>query len=285
MAGSPITPLNTRRGRRRRRRGDAEAAKLKADGKPEPDPKTAPPEPGNPDFIHRATAHFNGAVSPLIPMAMRGVIWYQGETNDSRAYQYRTLFPMLIRDWRKAWGREFPFLWVQLSAVGELQKDPTDSEWAELREAQSMALSEPKTGMAVSFDVGDGDVHPPNKKPMGERLALVARAVAYDEKVESIGPTYKSMAVDGGKIKLTFDHALGLKPGKGDALEGFTIAGEDKKFHNAQAVIDGQTVVVSSPDVPKPVAVRYAWATHPVGNLVNASSLPASPSAPTTGRA
>ena len=246
-----------------------------ADGKPIP---LKPPAPPNPEFIHQAAALFNGVVSPVIPYGIRGVIWYQGETNDNRAYQYRKLFGMLLRDWRRAWGQgDFPFLFVQLSTVGPPAKTPGESNWAELREAQAMALSEPNTAMAVTIDIGDGDVHPRNKADVGARLALAARAIVYGEKrLPYRGPTYQSMTVQGGKIRVTFRHAEGLVA-KGGRCVGFALAGKDRKFVWANARIDGESVLVSSAGVPKPVAVRYAWAHNPPNNLYNKAGLPACP--------
>ncbi|HUT01040.1 MAG TPA: sialate O-acetylesterase [Phycisphaerae bacterium] len=246
-----------------------------AEGKPLP---AEPPAPPNPEFIHQAAALFNGVVAPVIPYGIRGVLWYQGETNDNRAYQYRKLFPMLIRDWRRAWGQgDFPFLFVQLSTVGPPAKAPGESNWAELREAQAMALSEPNTAMAVTIDIGDGDVHPRNKADVGARLALAARATVYGEKrLPYRGPTYQSMTVQGGKIRVTFRHAEGLVA-KGGRCVGFALAGKDRKFVWANARIDGESVLVSAPGVPKPVAVRYAWAHNPPNNLYNKAGLPACP--------
>jgi sialate O-acetylesterase len=242
-----------------------------------------PPAPPNPEFIHQAAGLFNGVVAPVIPYGIAGVIWYQGETNDHRAWQYRKLFPLLIRDWRRAWGQgDFPFLFVQLSTVGAAATQPGDSNWAELREAQTLALAEPNTAMAVSVDIGDGDIHPRNKADVGTRLALAARAIVYGEKaLPWQGPTYESMKVEGDKIRLTFRHADGLTAGGAGTgpgtIVGFAIAGADRKFVWAEAKIEGVTVLVWSPEVPKPVAVRYAWATNPPNNLRSAAALPAGP--------
>jgi sialate O-acetylesterase len=217
-------------------------------------------------------------IAPLISFPIAGAIWYQGESNADRAYQYRTLFPAMIHNWRAEWGQgDFPFLFVQLANYKKIQEQPGDSDWAELREAQTMALKLPNTGMAVIIDIGEADdIHPRNKQDVGLRLALAAEAVAYGKKQAYSGPMYQSMAVKGKKVHVTFDHADGLKA-KGDTLQGFAIAGADKKFVWAQAQIEGNTVVVWSKDVPKPVAVRYAWADNPVCNLYNGADLPASP--------
>jgi sialate O-acetylesterase len=227
------------------------------------------------------TALYKGMIAPLIPYAIRGVIWYQGESNDYRAYQYRKLFSVLIKDWRNRWKQgDFPFLFVQLANFGKPPSQPGPSTWAELREAQDMALALPKTGMAVTVDIGDAkNIHPKNKQDVGLRLALWALATTYGKKnMVYSGPLYDSCVVKGNKIQLNFKHfGKGLEA-KGGALKQFSIAGADKKFVWADAHIKGNTVVVSSPKVVKPVAVRYAWANNPEGcNLYNSAGLPASP--------
>ncbi|MCW8133672.1 MAG: 9-O-acetylesterase [Planctomycetota bacterium] len=227
------------------------------------------------------TALYNGMLAPVIPYGIKGAIWYQGESNAGRAFQYRTLFPAMIQDWRGRWGEgDFPFFFVQLANFMAAKPEPGESAWAELREAQRMTLSLPNTGMATIIDIGEaGDIHPKNKQDVGLRLALAARGVAYGEKLVYSGPSYKSMAVEEGKIRLTFDHVGGgLEAKGGEPLKSFAIAGEDKVFVWADAKIDGETVVVSSAKVEKPVAVRYAWADNPEGcNLYNKDGLPASP--------
>ena len=236
--------------------------------------------PGIPMDQNRPTVLFNAMISPLIPYAIRGAIWYQGESNAGRAYQYRTLFPALIQDWRSHWGQgDFYFLFVQLANFMGPQPTPEDDAWAELREAQLLTLSLPNTGMAVTIDIGEErDIHPKNKQDVGKRLALNAMNLVYGQDVEYSGPIYKSKTVDGDKIKLIFDHVgEGLAAKDNEKLLGFAIAGEDKKFTWADAVIDGETVLVSSPYVSKPVAVRYAWAINPICNLYNKAGLPASP--------
>lgn len=254
------------------------AADAKAAGQPEP-PK--PVAPADPNFLHRAAGYWNGGVAPLIPYGIRGTIWYQGETNDSRAYQYRLLFPNLIRGWRKAWGQgDFPFLFVQVASVLPPDPTPIDSEWAELRESQAFGLAEPNTGMAVTIDIGDEkDVHPTNKQDVGHRLALLARVKVYGEKIPAYSPQYDRMSVKGGNVTLTFTNTYkGLKSKDQQPLIGFAIAGEDKKFVTAQAKIVGHTVVVWADAVPTPAAVRYAWANNPAGcNLYNSSDLPCAP--------
>ena len=250
----------------------------KAAGKPEP---AQPKAPSSPEFSHRASCLFNGMIAPLIPYAMRGVIWWQGETNVERGYQYRKLFPALIRDWRQRWGQgDFPFLFVQLAAVGDWTPDPAGSRWSELREAQAMTARDvPRTGMVVALDVGEKkDVHPKNKREIGRRLALAALAVAYHQKVAYSGPVYQSMKVDGDRIRIQFTGSdRGLATAGGEPLTGFTVAGADRVFHPAAAVIEGGAVVVSSKDVPEPAAVRYAWLDFPTANLTDSTGLPASP--------
>ena len=219
-------------------------------------------------------------IAPLIPYAIRGTIWYQGESNVFRAYQYRRLFPEMIRSWREAWGEgDFPFLFVQLANFNA----KTD-RWPELREAQTMALSLPHTGMALAVDIGEAeDIHPKNKQEVGRRLALAARALVYGEKLVYSGPLYRSMEIKGNKCYVSFDHlGDGLMIRGGDTLAGFVIAGEDRKFVPAKAEIEGGRVAVWSDEVAKPVAVRYAWEDNPEGaNLYNRvggeAVLPASP--------
>lgn len=239
-----------------------------------------PPRPVPPNTPNRPTVLYNAMIAPLIPFAIRGAIWYQGESNADRAYQYRTLFPLLINDWRTRWGQgNFPFLFVQLANFRPVAIEPVDDAWAELREAQTMALALRNSGMAVTIDIGDAnDIHPGNKQDVGNRLALNAQHIAYGENLAYSGPIYKSMKIEGNRIRLFFDHAQdGLMSKGGDKLQGFTIAGADRKFVWAEAMIDGKTIVVSSPQITQPVAVRYAWATNPVCNLYNRVGLPASP--------
>src|SRR5262245_14894587 len=230
--------------------------------------------------FHRPCIYYNGMLSPVLPCAIRGVIWYQGESNSGRSYQYKRLFPAMIRNWRESFGQgEFPFLFVQLAPFMKIQQEPTESAWAELREAQRLTtLTMPNTGMAVITDVGDEkDIHPKGKDVVGARLALAARGLAYGEKIEYSGPAYDQMKVEGGKIVLSFKHTGGGLVAKGGRLTGFTIAGRDRRFVNAEAKIDGDTVIVWSAKVPHPVAVRFGWADYPVVNLWNGAGLPASP--------
>ena len=236
-----------------------------------------PPQAGN--YPSTASVLYNAMIAPLVWCPIKGAIWYQGESNAGRAYQYRELFPLMIRDWRRSWGiGDFPFFFVQLANFMERRPEPGDSEWAELREAQTMALKTPATGMAVIIDVGEAkSIHPLNKQDVGKRLALNALARVYGEPVEYAGPMYDHLTVEDGSIRLHFTHAEGLKTPGAAKLVGFAIAGEDKNFVWADARIDGETVVVSSSQVAKPVAVRYAWADNPECNLYNAADLPASP--------
>lgn len=249
----------------------AAVEKAKADGTK---PPNAPGKPWMPSGL------YNGMLAPLMPYAIKGAIWYQGESNAGRAYQYRRLFPTMIKNWRADWGQgDFPFLFVQLAAFGPNGAKPGESDWAELREAQTMTLSNtPKTGMALAIDVGTyDDIHPRNKQPVGARLALAARNVAYKEKLVYSGPMYSSMKVEGSRVVLNFQHAGGGLEAKGGDLKGFLVAGEDKVWHEAKAEIQGKQVIVLSTAVAKPIAVRYAWAKFPTCNLYNKEGLPAVP--------
>ena len=255
------------------------AAKAKAAGK-QPPRKPAPPKPPKKKAT-RFGGLFDNKVQPAIPYAIRGAIWYQGESNAGRPELYRTQFPVMIRDWRKRWSQgDFPFGFVQLANFRAVTTDPVDSLWARLREAQSMVLTtEPNTGQAVIIDVGEArNIHPKNKQEVGRRLALWALATTYGRKIPYSGPLFRSHKIEGGKVVLTFDHAYdGLAVKGGGELKGFAIAGEDQKFVWATATIHGETVIVSSDKVAKPVAVRYAWADNPICNLTNSADLPASP--------
>jgi sialate O-acetylesterase len=239
-----------------------------------------------------ASMLYNAMIAPLAPYAIAGVVWYQGESNAGRAYQYRKLLPAMIKNWRETFGHgDFPFLIVQIAPYEAIVKEPADSVWAEIRDAQlNVAQNVPGTALIVTTDVGDEkDIHPRKKEPVGNRLALAARAIAYGEAVEYCGPQFENMTVEEDKAILRFTHAdsgLVARPLDASAeksaatttsVSGFTIAGEDKKFHNAEAKIVGKTVVVSSDKVTKPVAVRYGWAAYPVVNLWNSEGLPASP--------
>jgi sialate O-acetylesterase len=224
---------------------------------------------------------FNAMLAPLLNYAIKGVIWYQGESNAERPIEYRDLFPAVIRDWRAKWNQgDFPFLFVQLPNFMEAKDQPSESNWALLREAQLRTLSLPRTGMAVAIDIGEwNDIHPLNKKDVGKRLALAAQKVAYaDDKVVYSGPIYQSMKVDGDKIIIAFTNTGSGLVARGEELKTFAIAGSDKRFVWAKAKIENNRVVVWSEMVSNPVAVRYAWADNPEGaNLYNAEGLPASP--------
>lgn len=243
--------------------------------------RPALPTPTEKDAQNTATTLYNGMIAPLLPYAIKGIIWYQGESNVGRAAQYRTLFPALIQDWRARWGRELPFLFVQLANYTKALGLPAASDWAELREAQAQALALPHTGMALAIDVGEGDdIHPADKQDVGHRLALVARQVAYgDKRVVAAGPTFQAMTVSGSQVRLKFANAgkhLLLKTGN-TTLSGFAVAGADQQFHWASATLDGAEVVLTCAAVPTPVAVRYDWANNPTGNLYNQAGLPAGP--------
>jgi sialate O-acetylesterase len=216
----------------------------------------------------------------LAPYAIQGAIWYQGESNAGRAFHYRKLLPAMIADWRSAFRQgDFPFLIVQIAPYDSEGTKSPDSRWAEIRDAQlHVSQNVPRSALVVTIDVGDEqDIHPRRKEPVGARLALAARGVAYGENVEFSGPIYDSMSVADGKVRLRFKHlGTGLMV-KDDSLEGFTVAGDDRRFHPAVAKIEGDTIVVHSDQVQKPVAVRYAWLPYPHGSLWNRDGLPASP--------
>ena len=230
-------------------------------------------EPNYPTFL------YNAMINPLVNFPIAGAIWYQGESNASRAAQYKDLFPLMIRDWRQKWGYDFPFYFAQIANYMQVQEGAEESEWAELREAQLQTLNVENTGMAVLIDVGEAnDIHPKNKVDVGKRLALNALANTYGKNVSYSGPIYESYVIEGDAIRISFTHTDGGLVAKGaDKLEGFYIAGADHKFHKADAVIEGDTIVVKSNEVSFPVAVRYAWADNPVCNLYNGADLPASP--------
>lgn len=256
-----------------------------------PDPMDIPSpssRPGTPSVI------FNAKIAPLVGYAMQGALWYQGEANASGGIEYRTLLPRLIGDWRNRWGQgDFPFLVVQLAAW-DMDKNPAPfHQWPWLREAQAMtAKTVPNTALAVAIDVGNpGDVHPKGKEPVGMRLALLARKLAHGEKsLVASGPVFRDAKAEGANMRVTFSETgsglvIGQAPWRADGdvplptdhLVGFTIAGEDHEWHDAEAHIDGDAVIVSSPAVAKPVAVRYGWANSPRCNLYNRESLPTVP--------
>jgi sialate O-acetylesterase len=224
---------------------------------------------------------YNGMIHPLIPFAIKGVLWYQGESNAGRAFQYRSSFPLLISSWRKQWKNEFPFYFVQLSSFGKFPNSNQGSEWAELREAQLMALQLPNTGMAVTTDIGNPEnIHPKNKADVGSRLAAIALAKNYGIDAPYSGPVFEKMLIKDNKATLSFQHIYGGLVAKDnyDYLKGFEIAGEDKQFHFAQATIEGDQVIVWSNAVKKPIAVRYGWTDAPIdANLFNKAGFPATP--------
>ncbi|MEI6084678.1 MAG: sialate O-acetylesterase [Verrucomicrobiota bacterium] len=233
-------------------------------------PKAANLGPGNPNTIYILN---DSMIQPLVPAALCGAIWYQGESNAGQPRRYRDLFTLMIRDWRKTFANDtLPFFFVQLANYMGEQKTPIENGWAELREAQNLALRLPNTGMASAIDIGEAnDIHPRNKQDVGKRLALAALAGVYGKQVNHTGPLYKAHRVEGDTTRIEFDHvADGLK--SAEPLKGFAIAGVDGKFHWAEAHIDGKTVVVRGHG-----AIRYSWANNPIGNLVNSAGLPASP--------
>lgn len=243
--------------------------------------KTSPVPQAPGDNPNVTTVLYNGMIAPLIPFGVKGAIWYQGESNAGRAEQYRRLLPAMIEDWRQRFGvGQFPFFIVHLANFMAVRPEPADSAWAELREAQAfVSQTLPKTGLALAIDIGDAvDIHPKNKQEVGSRLAKAARAIAYHEDLEYSGPIYEKMAARGNGIQISFTHAKGgLKTQGGDKLQGFAIAGADGKFVWAEAVVEGSSVLVSSPKVEHPTAVRYAWADNPICNLYNQAGLPAVP--------
>jgi sialate O-acetylesterase len=256
----------------------------KAEGKPIPR-QPSPPRGGDP--FGAPGCLWNGMIVPLLPYTIQGAIWYQGESNASDARLYRVLFPTMITSWRRAWAKgglgqsenpEFPFLFVQLANFMARHEQPTESGWAELREAQLMTLELPRTAMAVAIDIGDEkDIHPRNKQEVGRRLALAAEAMVYYIDTEFSGPIYTGAQTEEGRIRLSFRNASGMKAANGEKIKGFEIAGADRKFVWAEAEVDGDHVLVSAPQIKAPAAVRYAWADNPEANLVNTAGLPASP--------
>jgi sialate O-acetylesterase len=248
--------------------------------------KPAPPRPklvNNPALGNQRPANlYHGRLEPVMPYAIRGAIWYQGESNAGRAYQYREMFPLMIRSWREDWKEgDFPFYWVQLADFMAEKPEPGDSAWAELREAQTMTQDKlPDTGEAVIIDLGEAsDIHPKKKLEVGRRLARWALARDYGQKIECQSPRYASMEKQGDKIVLKFkDVGGGLRAVDNAALQGFAIAGEDRKWHWAEAkIVKPDQIEVSSKEVMEPVAVRYAWADNPVCNVYSTSLLPLTP--------
>lgn len=223
---------------------------------------------------------YNAMIAPIVGYGVKGFLWYQGESNAWDAYHYRILFPMMINDWRNRWNQgALPFFYVQLANFMKQKSEPAESEWAELREAQTLTLSQPNTGMATIIDIGDAnDIHPKNKQEVGRRLALIAEKKCYDKNIIASGPTYKNYVVKGNVIEISFENtSVKLATKENALLKGFAIAGADKKFYWAIAKIEGNKIIVSSDKVPSPVAVRYAWADNPDCNLINTEGLPAVP--------
>jgi len=248
------------------------ASAAKAEGKTPPPRPNAPPGPGH---QNTPAGLYNAMIAPLTPYGIRGVIWYQGESNasEAHAYRYRRLFGAMIQDWRNRWGQgDFPFLFVQLANY------QSNQWWPVLRESQTETLRLRNTGMALAIDIGESkDIHPKNKQDVGKRLALSALHVAYQRPVEFSGPLFSQATPEGSQIRVWFTHADEMQPKGGGPLTGFTIAGADGNFVPADARIEGNTVVVSSSQVSVPTAVRYAWADDPKCNLVNQAGLPAVP--------
>jgi sialate O-acetylesterase len=262
---------------------DAKTAKDK--GQPEPGKLAQPPEVRAYAMRHSPGYCWDGIIEQIVPYGIRGVLWYQGESNSERAYQYRKVMPIIIEQWRKHWGQgDFPFLLVQIANLGGAPSEACKSEWAELREAQALTAKNVKNCYyGVSFDTGEYtnnyDVHPRNKWDTGERMGLVALANVYDRKLEYTGPVLESAQFEDGTVVLTFSHVEGgFRLGRDGAekeVRGFALAGEDRKFAWAEATIDGNKIILTSAKVPKPVAVRYAWNNNPRINLYNQAGLPA----------
>jgi len=253
----------------------AEADAAKAANRPFNKGKPTPPV--GPGDAHTPAGLFNGMINPLLPFAIRGAIWYQGEGNAARAAEYHPLFAALITHWRAHFGQgDFPFYWVQLANFKTA--DPNSGTWPLLREAQSRTLSLPETGQVVSIDIGDPDeIHPRNKQEVARRLALIARAKVYGIAGDFSGPIFAGAAREKAALRVYFEHAVTGLTARAKPLQSFEVAGEDRVFRPAVAAIDGDTLLVSAPDVRVPVAVRYAWRNSPEANLFNGAGLPAAP--------
>lgn len=244
------------------------------------DISTMPKAPLTTQAHYIPTGLYNAMIAPLTSFAIKGVIWYQGESNAGKAYEYRSLFTSMIEGWREQWGYEFPFLFVQLANYMYDKEEPADYAWAELREAQTMALSLPKTGMAIAIDIGNpDDIHPRNKQDVGKRLALAAKKVAYNQDIVHSGPVYNNMTIEDGKVRISFTNTgSGLQvKDKYGYVRGFAIAGADKKFVWAKGYRDGNDLIIYHDDIEHPVAVRYNWSNNPDGNVYNEEGLPAVP--------
>ncbi len=245
-------------------------------------------EKGRPWQPWRPSELYNGMIAPLVPFGVKGAIWYQGESNAGRAWQYRRLYADMIENWRRDWNQtDFYFFGVQLAPwdrnknrnVAEILSDPVASDWAELREAQGIVAKKLKgVGHAVITDVGHkDDIHPPQKRPVGERLALAARVIAYKQRVHGLSPEFEAVTFKDGQAVVGFTNVGRGLVVRGDKLVGFAIAGADQKFVRAEAKLVGNEVVVSHPDIPEPAAVRFGWADYPIVNLFSAGGLPVSP--------
>ena len=260
------------------------ASEARAAGQPEPPNK--PWNPGPPDLPEWTPANlYNGMIAPLVPYAMRGVLWYQGESNAKNgaagASEYTGLLSDLVRSWRAVWGQgDYPFYFAQLPNWNAAVDDNTGVSWAHFRDGQKAVLATPNTGMAVTIDVGESeDIHPPDKRPVGERLARIALKRTYGQPVVDRGPSYRAMRLEhAGLVRLFFDGAEGGLIAQDGAPRHFELAGEDRKFHRADALIQGSEIVLSCTQVARPVAARYAWSNDPAGcNLYNQEGLPATP--------
>ena len=263
--------------------GDGSELPLAGDWRAAVSVDARPPHPlplGYENYPTMPAVLYQGMIAPVAPLAIAGALWYQGEANSGRAYQYRTLLPLMIADWRRAFSQgDFPFLIAQLPAFQGRKSQPGTDDWAELREAQALtARTVPNCGLAVTIDTGEADnIHPKAKQPVGDRLALLALAQHYGKKVASSGPVFRALAREGGALRVSFDHADGGLAVHGERSAEFSVAGVDRLWHWADAKIDGDTIVVSSADVPEPVAVRYAWQANPQATLFNGAGLPAAP--------
>ena len=237
-----------------------------------------PRAPRGPGDAWTPTGLFNGMISPLLPYALRGVLWYQGESNSERATEYRALFAALITGWRAHFGQgDFPFYWVSLANY-KMPGDPTGTAFAYLREAQALALALPNTGQALAIDIGDPDnIHPTNKQEVGRRLALIAKAKIYHIPCDWSGPVFAGATPERSAMRVRFAHDEGGLVAHNRPVQALEVAGTDRKFHPAQGRIEGATLVVSAREVPAPVAVRYAWKNAPEANLFNGAGLPAAP--------
>lgn len=246
-------------------------AAAKAEGKPFT--RTKPQPPPGPGHRNTPAGLFNAMINPVLPFGIRGVLWYQGENNGNRPTEYHRLFAAMITFWRAHFGQgDFPFYWVQLANY------KTKADWALLREAQTETLSLPETGQALAIDIGNpDDIHPRNKQEVARRLALIAKARVYGIPGDYSGPVFQSAEREKNGIRVRFTHAVTGLTARDRPLQSFELAGRDKEFHPAQAVIDGDTVFVTSPEVQEPIEVRYAWSNSPVANLYNGAGLPATP--------